>query len=124
MDHVRASGLEAISDEAIQLTEVFEYAMSLARRDFCLPSLQVYKFLYATRLLDASLVEEGYKYLSVIGNHVVRNPQCFSEGLANSVLLLAERIQYHPSCLDECSHDWINALRLANQSGQVRSKRY
>lgn len=49
---------EHAKDIYIQTTEVYEYAMSLANQNFCIPSLQTYKYLYAIRLLDEGLVEE------------------------------------------------------------------
>ncbi len=49
---------ELLDPSFIQCTEVYEYARALANPDFIIPSFQLYKFLYAIKLLDAGFVEE------------------------------------------------------------------
>jgi len=46
------------SNLAIQCTEVYEYALSLGSPQYTLPSLQMYKYLYTLRLVDAGFIEE------------------------------------------------------------------
>ena len=46
------------TNEAIQCTEVYEYALSLANPMCVLTSLQTFKYLYAARLAENALAEE------------------------------------------------------------------
>ena len=46
------------SNEAVQCTEVYEYTQSLGMIGFCLPTFQLYKYLYAVKLADHGLTEE------------------------------------------------------------------
>ena len=48
---------EFATNEAIQCTEIYEYALSLANPAFSLINFQVYKYLLATRLVDYGLPE-------------------------------------------------------------------
>ena len=48
--------------EAIQCTEVFEFVRRLADPDFCMPSLQPYKFLHCQRLLECGLASRAQDY--------------------------------------------------------------
>ena len=45
-------------NEAIQCTEVYEYAMSLGNPLFCLHTFQSYKLIYAARLAEMGMAEE------------------------------------------------------------------
>lgn len=49
---------EFATNIAIQCTEVYEYACSLADPAFVMPSFQSFKFKYAMRLADCGLEEE------------------------------------------------------------------
>ena len=48
---------EFASNEAIQCTEIYEYALSLANPAFSLINFQLYKYLMATRLVDYGMPE-------------------------------------------------------------------
>ena len=48
---------EFATNEAIQCTEIYEYALSLANPAFSLINFQLYKYLLATRLVDYGLPE-------------------------------------------------------------------
>nr|CAH8864344.1 unnamed protein product [Trichobilharzia regenti] len=100
------------TSEAIQLTEIYEYAIQLANRKYRLRQLLPFRLVYAIRLLDAGLVEKAYRYLTAIGNELILdydeyyssmnnrsddgfvNPVLYS--LMSNCLRLAEPLQHHP----------------------------
>ncbi|TGZ59886.1 hypothetical protein CRM22_008819 [Opisthorchis felineus] len=102
-----ASNSLSAATEAIQLTEIYEYAMKLANRNYRLPQLLPFKLVYATRLLDAGLTDKANRYLTAIGNELLLEaadvdfssgsgvPPVFYSLVANC-LRLAEPLQYHP----------------------------
>ncbi|KAL6071021.1 COPII coat assembly protein SEC16 [Balamuthia mandrillaris] len=55
-----------INAESMQRTEVFEYTKKLGNSQYSLPSLQVYKFIYANLLADYGLLEEAWKYYQAV----------------------------------------------------------
>jgi hypothetical protein len=51
-----------VHPEAVQRTEVFEYAKALGNSQYTLPAFQVYKFIYAATLADMGLLQQASKY--------------------------------------------------------------
>ncbi|CAI2731966.1 unnamed protein product [Schistosoma spindalis] len=108
------------TSEAIQLTEIYEYSIQLANRNFHLRQLMPFRLVYAIRLLDAGFIEKAYRYLTAIGNEILMeldetthqlklqsiyndnntntntyvDPLLYS--LISNCLRLAEPLQYHP----------------------------
>ncbi|XP_072295391.1 protein transport protein Sec16B-like [Eucyclogobius newberryi] len=60
------------TNSAIQCTELLEYCQNLGGKYFSIPSFQVYKFLYATRLLDCGLPSQVFYYCEVVGQAILR----------------------------------------------------
>jgi hypothetical protein len=83
------------TNEAIHMTEIYEYARSLNDDDFNLVNFQRYKYLLATRLADVGLLEKALSYLEKIANFIVKNPGIAEGGLVNEVALLADRLKYY-----------------------------
>ncbi|XP_021498294.1 protein transport protein Sec16B isoform X3 [Meriones unguiculatus] len=73
--------------EAIQRTEIFEYCQMLGRPKSFIPSFQVYKLLYASRLADYGLASQALHYCEAIGAAVL------SQGGSSHPVLLAELIK-------------------------------
>ncbi|XP_016830371.1 protein transport protein Sec16B isoform X2 [Cricetulus griseus] len=73
--------------EAIQRTEIFEYCQMLGRPKSFIPSFQVYKLLYASRLADYGLASQALHYCEAIGEAVL------SQGGSSHPVLLAELIK-------------------------------
>jgi COPII coat assembly protein SEC16 len=57
--------------EAIQCTEVYEYARRLAEPTFYVPSLQPFKFIYASQLVDYGYPAEAYLYCEELANTLI-----------------------------------------------------
>ncbi|VDD82304.1 unnamed protein product [Mesocestoides corti] len=103
------TAVERAPTEAIQLTEVYEYALALATRDkhFFLPQFLPFKFAYCLRLLDAGLVEKAFRYLMVLSHALVTLLEQPDSDLSpaeirslflmiSQCLRLSEQLQCHP----------------------------
>uniref|UniRef100_A0A4W6CWF0 Protein transport protein sec16 n=1 Tax=Lates calcarifer TaxID=8187 RepID=A0A4W6CWF0_LATCA len=65
------------TNSAIQCTELYEYCQTLGGKSFSIPSFQVYKFLYASRLLDCGLSSQAFHYCEVVGQTILRQREPF-----------------------------------------------
>lgn len=59
-------GSDQSTEEAYQLTEIFEFASSLHNGSSCLPFLQGYKLAHAWILADYGLLDEAERYHDAI----------------------------------------------------------
>ncbi|CAH0559554.1 unnamed protein product [Brassicogethes aeneus] len=82
------------TNEAVHMTEIYEYACSLNDPQFVIPEFQVYKYLVATRLADRGLPEKSLSYLEKLSEYVVKNPSTVSGKLVDAVCDLADRLKY------------------------------
>ncbi|XP_078603784.1 uncharacterized protein LOC144877644 isoform X5 [Branchiostoma floridae x Branchiostoma japonicum] len=117
--------MEFASNEAIQMTEVYEYAMTLGNAaHYILPSFQEYKFLYATRLAECGMTAQALTYCECIVSAVERAPTSFSSTLISQLHQLSERLFWHDpqfsslSTEEDQDYDWINSIRYMNQQVQ------
>ncbi len=69
--------------------EVFEYAMSLSKRDFCLPHFQTFKLLHVLKLVEAGFVQRGERYCEQISYFVSKSPRSYTQGFLFVLLELA-----------------------------------
>ncbi|VDL62097.1 unnamed protein product [Hymenolepis diminuta] len=108
---VMTTEVERASTEAIQLTEVYEFALALATRNkhFFLPNFLPFKFAYCLRLIDAGLIETAFRYLEVLSDSISTlleqevEESCTSPIdlralflIASQCLRLSERLRHHP----------------------------
>ncbi|KAJ3599598.1 hypothetical protein NHX12_033554 [Muraenolepis orangiensis] len=105
---------------ALQCTELFEYSQNLGGKYFSIPSFQVYKLLYATRLLDWGLASQAFHYCELIGQSLLRHDQ----PLLVLTGELADRLkhgegQQSPGPPAPCDPHWLQQLRLRLQNPQV-----
>ncbi|XP_018332218.1 uncharacterized protein LOC108741774 isoform X3 [Agrilus planipennis] len=82
------------TNEAIHLTEIYEYACSLNDSNFVMPEFQVYKYLIATRMSDRGLLEKSLAYLERVATTILQNPVEYQPSLVASVCHLADRLKY------------------------------
>ncbi|XP_012990575.2 protein transport protein Sec16B isoform X1 [Esox lucius] len=114
---------EFAQNSGIRCTELFEYCQRLGDKSFSIPSFQVYKFLYACRLLDVGLPFQAYHYCEVIGMSLLRQQEpCLV--LLGQLIKLAERLKQCEGMgqlgdtADSRSGrdpDWLQQLRLRQQ---------
>ncbi|BFZ20597.1 hypothetical protein BsWGS_23637 [Bradybaena similaris] len=119
---------EFATNEAIQCTEVYEYAQALGNPTYCLPHLQIYKYLYACRLADYGMVLEALGYCEVIAQNIQQNPACFQAPFVKLVCQLSRKLQFADPHL-QMSGDglegqvWIQQLEAvcaALESGSIQ----
>uniref|UniRef100_A0A8C4PRK4 Protein transport protein sec16 n=1 Tax=Equus asinus asinus TaxID=83772 RepID=A0A8C4PRK4_EQUAS len=79
--------LKFATTEAIQRTEIFEYCQMLGRPKAFIPSFQVYKLLYASRLADYGLASQALHYCEAVGTALL------SQGASSHPVLLVELIK-------------------------------
>lgn len=76
---------EFATNEAIMMTEIYEYACTLNDDHFSIVEFQVYKYLLATRMLDSGLNIKSLMYLEQIAHHIQKNPTRFDESFIGKV---------------------------------------
>ncbi|KAK6194900.1 hypothetical protein SNE40_000435 [Patella caerulea] len=111
---------EFATNQAIQCTEIYEYAQSLGNASFVLPHLQVFKFLYACRLAEYGFSQEALHYCEVISRNVQRSPAYYQPPFVKSLYQLADRLKYcDPSrqhgAEDMADPDWLHHLSVVCQ---------
>ncbi|KAK4881738.1 hypothetical protein RN001_005057 [Aquatica leii] len=87
--------IEFAINEAIHMTEVYEYACSLNDPNFVIPEFLAYKYLLATRLADNGLLEKALTYLEKISLAILHNSSVAQQSLIRQVTVLADRLKYY-----------------------------
>ncbi len=80
VDHLGISVGDYPQSSQLCKMEVFEYAMSLSKKDFSLPHFQTFKLLYALKLLESGFVRRGERYCEQISYYVSRSPRSYTQG--------------------------------------------
>ncbi|XP_056270047.1 protein transport protein Sec16B [Pseudoliparis swirei] len=112
---------------AIQCTEFYEYCQTLGGRGLSLPSFQVYKFLYASRLLDCGLASQAFHYCEVVGRAILREKES-SFVLTGEVIKLSDRLRHAEGEFSDAGvsgagqePDWLRQLRARHHGLQTGS---
>ncbi|XP_078115569.1 protein transport protein Sec16B [Sander vitreus] len=112
---------------AIQCTELYEYCQTLGGKCLSIPSFQVYKFLYACRLLDCGLASQAFHYCEVVGQVILRQREPFFV-LTEEVIKLSDRLRHSEGQFSEAGvsgagqePDWLKQLRARHHSLQTGS---
>ncbi|CAI9179716.1 unnamed protein product [Rangifer tarandus platyrhynchus] len=112
--------LKFATTEAIQRTEIFEYCQMLGRPRSFIPSFQVYKLLYASRLADYGLTSQALHYCEAIGTALLSHGESSHPLLLVELIKLAERLKLSdPLVLErrrcrgdrDLEPDWLAHLR-------------
>ncbi|XP_071948178.1 uncharacterized protein [Antedon mediterranea] len=83
------------TNEAIQQTEVYEYAQHLANKHYTMPNYIAYKFIYACRLAEYGFIIQALHYCEVIAKSIAFLPTHYSETLVSQVCQMSDRLKYH-----------------------------
>uniref|UniRef100_W5MAG1 SEC16 homolog B, endoplasmic reticulum export factor n=1 Tax=Lepisosteus oculatus TaxID=7918 RepID=W5MAG1_LEPOC len=109
--------LQFARSSAIQSTEVLEYSRLLGDPSGFIAPFQVYKFLYACRLLDCGLAPQAFHYCEVIGKALLRQ-ETLHVVLVEEVIKLADRLkasgpQFRAGGTEQLTEDpeWLVELR-------------
>ncbi|XP_034530521.1 protein transport protein Sec16B [Notolabrus celidotus] len=117
------------ANSAIQCTELYEYCQTLGGKYFSIPTFQVYKFLYACRLLDCGLASQAFHYCEVVGQAILRQREPFFV-LTGEVVKLSDRLRDSEGQFGEAGvsggqePDWLKHLRSRLHSLQIGSYDY
>ncbi|XP_077757921.1 protein transport protein Sec16B isoform X1 [Canis aureus] len=110
--------LKFATTEAIQRTEIFEYCQMLGRPQSFIPSFQVYKLLYASRLADYGLVSQALHYCEAIGTALLSQEESDHPVLLVELIKLAEKLKLSDPLVVErrrgdrdLEPDWLVKLR-------------
>ncbi|XP_029002958.1 protein transport protein Sec16B [Betta splendens] len=113
------------TNSAIQCTELYEYCQTLGGKCFSIAPFQVYKFLYACRLLDCGLASQAFHYCEVVGQTILRQTEpCFI--LTAELIKLADRLRCSEGQFSEAEvePDWLKLLRARQHSVQMGESDY
>ncbi|XP_020487698.2 protein transport protein Sec16B isoform X2 [Labrus bergylta] len=113
------------TNSAIQCTELYEYCQTLGGKFFSIPTFQVFKFLYACRLLDCGLASQAFHYCEVVGQAILRQREPLYV-LTAEVIKLSDRLrhsegQFSDTGVDGAVQDpnWLKHLRARLHSLQM-----
>ncbi|XP_012705676.2 protein transport protein Sec16B [Fundulus heteroclitus] len=113
------------STSAIQCTELYEYCQTLGGKSFSIPSFQVYKFLYACRLLDCGLSSQAFHYCEVVGQAILRQRKP-DYVLTEEIIKLSDRLRFTEGQYSEAGlggaaeePEWLKHLRMRHQHFQM-----
>ncbi|XP_004372909.1 protein transport protein Sec16B [Trichechus manatus latirostris] len=121
--------LKFATTEAIQRTEIFEYCQMLGRSKSFIPSFQVYKLLYASRLADYGLTSQALHYCEAIGVALLSQGENSHPVLLAELIKLAEKLKLSdPLVLErrrgdrDLEPDWLMQLRRRHKELGVEQK--
>ncbi|XP_036891123.1 protein transport protein Sec16B isoform X2 [Sturnira hondurensis] len=131
--------LRFATTEAIQRTEIFEYCQLLGLPQAFIPSFQVYKLLYASRLADFGLASQALHYCEAVGAALLSQGESSHPVLLVELIKLAEKLKLSDPLLSErrrgdrdLEPEWLMSLRklhkelehkVAGAPGEPRSAR-
>ncbi|OCT85082.1 protein transport protein Sec16B [Xenopus laevis] len=114
------------SSQSIQRTEILEYCQCLRTSMHCIPSFQVYKLLYAARLMDYGLTSLALHYCECIASAVLAHSG--SVVLISELIKLSDRLRYSdPRLLDKpeleqsLDPEWLSQLRVLLRQLQLNA---
>ncbi|XP_070490967.1 uncharacterized protein Sec16 isoform X2 [Chironomus tepperi] len=128
---------EFATDDSIIMTEVYEYARSLNTENYFIASLQKYKFLLATNMLDYGLKLKSLLYMEQISKCIIQQSQLFDSSFISKVYSLADRLKFYDPVMEKLYEDvdnvegtedqqWLQDLAnvLQNETGTNYSQQY
>lgn len=128
--HIKSNTfLEFATNEAIIMTEIYEYACSLNDEAFSIIEFQPYKFLLACRLLDYGFHLKALMYLEQISVHIQKNSSRYEASFIEKVYELADKLKFYDPVMEKTfagtedgvfeDQEWLKSLRTLHESNQV-----
>ncbi|KAL9090929.1 MAG: hypothetical protein Q9165_005137 [Trypethelium subeluteriae] len=121
-DHVHRGQDFAQDTDAILLTEVYEFALSLAGQSAAIPHLQPFKFRHASLLAENGHRNEAQQYCDAIltaMKSTTRPSAYYHGGLISQLDDLSKRVSQSPK---DASSSWISKPSMDKMSGTMWSK--
>lgn len=102
--------------KAIMLTLCYEFAKQLSDKDYFIPTLRVYKYLLAVRLVDHGQLTPALSYLETVAEDMMHTPTHHDRMLVQHVVDLADKIKFNDSSISINSDptvdpDWLSRLK-------------
>lgn len=91
----KSSFTDFAADEAIIMTEIYEYACTLANSQFSIVEFQPYKYLLGSRMLDYGFHIKTLLYMEQISLHIQKNPGRYERSFIEKVYNLADKLKYY-----------------------------
>lgn len=107
-----ASFKEFANNDAIIMTEVYEYARSLSDEHFFVPSLQKFKHLMAGRMLDYGMQLKCLLYMEQIAKCISTHPGDFDKNFIAKVYDLADKLKFYDPVMEKSYEDNFNNNEL------------
>lgn len=99
---------EFASNDAIIMSEVYEFARSLSDEHFFVPSFQKYKHLLAARMLDYGMQLKCLLYMEQIAKCIFANPDAFDRNFIAKIHSLADRLKFYDPVMEKSYEDNFN----------------
>lgn len=96
------------TDDAIIMSEIYEYARSLSEDGFFVASVQKYKFLLAARMLDYGMQLKCLLYMEQIAKCIAAQPNAFDFNFIARVHSLADRLKFYDPVMEKSYEDNFN----------------
>lgn len=92
---------EFATDEAIIMTEIYEYACTLANSQFSIVEFQPYKYLLGTRMLDYGFHLKSLLYMEQLALHIQKNSSHYDRSFVERVYSMGDRLKYFDPVLEK-----------------------
>lgn len=89
------------TDEAIIMTEIYEYACTLSNDNYSIIEFQPYKYLLGTRMLDYGFHLKSLMYMEQVAAHIQKNPSNYERAFVERVLAMADQLKYYDPVLEK-----------------------
>lgn len=93
--------IDFASNDAIIMTEIYEYACTLNDDKFSISEFQPYKYLLATRMLDYGFYLKTLMYMEQISKHIELDPSKYTSDFITKIFTLGDRLKYHDPGLEK-----------------------
>eukprot|EP00794_Sanderia_malayensis_P015889 gene15889-17489_t len=99
------------TNEAIQLTEIYEYALRLQSEHAFIPIFQKTKLLYINRLYEVGLLAKAYSYCQLIAEAVLSEPRSYDFRFLKLFSQVCQRLVYLSfETPDDTEPEWYTEL--------------
>lgn len=110
---------EFATDEAIIMTEIYEYACALANSQFSIVEFQPYKYLLGTRMLDYGFHLKSLLYMEQVASHIQRNSGQYERSFIEKVFNMADKLKYYDPVMEK-NLDNLNDEDAAQSNNQLQ----
>ncbi|XP_055380645.1 uncharacterized protein LOC129611490 isoform X2 [Condylostylus longicornis] len=88
-------------NEAIMMTEIYEYACSLNDDKFSIPEFQPYKYLLATRMLDYGFQMKTLMYMEQVSLHIQLDPSRYEMSFISKICDFSDRLKFYDPTIEK-----------------------